>query len=252
MLLKTTKYFFGFLFLILCSCSNSIEKAIADFSDLKTDSTIKYAKRFSIASNKDFTLVYLFGNKLNFDTTATYLIYKDSTQFTKTPKNTILVKSSCKNIAALSSIYANIFCELGLIGDLTAIDNSDYINNTEIISKYNSNQIKELAKGIEINLEQTIKLKPDIIFTFGMGDPKKDINPKLLLTKIPVAISLDHLEETPLARAEWIQFFAAFVNKKEMADSIFKTVEQNYNALKLIAVNSEKKPTVFSEIKFSD
>lgn len=246
------KYFFGIFFLVLCGCTNSSEKPDSILSDLKTDSTIKYAKRFSIASNADFTVVYLFGNKLNFDTTATYLIYNDSSLIKTSLKNTILVKSPCKKIAALSSIYANMFCELGLINNLIAIDNIDYINNPEIISKCNSNQIKEIAKGLEIDLEQTIKLNPDIVFTYGMGDPKKDINPKLLLTKIPVAISLDHLEETPLARAEWIKFFAAFVNKKELADSIFKTVEQNYNALKQIALKSEKKPTVFNEIKYSD
>ena len=252
MLLKTTKYFFGILCIVICGCTNPIEQTETSLTSLKTDSTIKYAKRFSIAQNENFTIVYLFGNKSNFDTTATYLIYKDSSNLKNTPNHCILVKSPSKKIAALSSIYANMFCELGLINNLIAIDNLDYINNPEIISKCNSKQIKEIAKGLEIDLEQTVKLNPDVIFTFGMRDPKKDINPKLQLTKIPVAISLDHLEETPLARAEWIKFFAAFVNKKELADSIFKTVEKNYNELKLIAFKSEKKPTVFNEIKYSD
>lgn len=252
MLLKTTKYFLGILCIVICGCTNFIEQTETLLPGLKTDSTLKYAKRFSIAQNENFTIVYLFGNKSNFDTTATYLIYKDSSNLKNTPNKCVLVKSPCKKIAALSSIYANMFCELGLINNLIAIDNLDYINNPEIISKCNSKQIKEIAKGLQIDLEQTVKLNPDVIFTFGMGDPKKDINPKLQLTKIPVAISLDHLEETPLARAEWIKFFAAFVNKKELADSIFKTVEQNYNTLKLIASKSEKKPTVFNEIKYSD
>ena len=132
------------MLLTLFSCSNSIEKPVTILSDLKTDSTIKYAKRFSIASNKEFTFVYLFGNKSNFDTTATYLIYKDSSNLKNIPNNCVLVKSPCEKIAALSSIYANMFCELELINNLAAIDNIDYINNAEIISKYTSNQIKEL------------------------------------------------------------------------------------------------------------
>ncbi|MDP3556372.1 MAG: ABC transporter substrate-binding protein [Bacteroidota bacterium] len=216
------------------------------------DTSIRYAKRFAISRNTDATMLYLFGNKDNFDTTATYLIYTDSSSIQNISKNITLVKTPCNNIAALSTIYANMFCELGLINNLVAIDNIDYYNNAEIISRFNTNKIKELVKGIDIDLEQTIKLNPDIIFTFGMGDPKKDINPKLLQTKIPVAISLDHKEETPLARAEWIKFFAAFVNKKELADSIFNSVEKNYNELKALAKTVKNKPSVFNDVKYSD
>lgn len=233
-------------------CHQPTEKPNTINSVPKKDTSIKYAKRFAISRDKDLTFIYLFGNRSNFDTTAIYLVYKDSSLIKNFPKTITLVKSPCKRIAALSSIYANMFCELGLINDIVAIDNIEYINNPKLISKHRSDNIKELVKGIEIDLEQTIKLAPDIIFTFGMGDPKKDVNPKLLLTKIPIAVSLDHKEETPLARAEWIKFFAAFVDKNEMADSIFKTVEKNYNELNRLAQKTTKKPTVVTDIKYSD
>ncbi|MBA2613156.1 MAG: ABC transporter substrate-binding protein [Bacteroidetes bacterium] len=243
-------FFAGLLFFL--SCSQREEKKVDFFSSLKKDTGIKYAKRFSISRNNKVTLVYLFGNGSNYDTTASYLIYTDASSIKNVPKNITLIKSPCKKIAALSSIYVNMFCELGLLDLVAAIDNVDYINNKDIISRCNSGQIKELSKGIELDLEQTIHLNPDIIFTFGMGDPKKDVNPKLLQTKIPIAISLDHKEETPLARAEWIKFFAVFVDKKDMADSIFKIVEKNYTELKAIAKKAESKPTVFNDIKYSD
>lgn len=246
------KYLFFGIFFVAISCSAPSVKTITPFSDLKKDTSIKYAKRFSISRNKDLTLIYLFGNKENFDTTATYLIYTDSSLIKTIPKNITLIKSPCKTIAALSSIYATVFYEMGLLNDIVAIDNKDYMNNKAIIERCNSKQIIELSKGIEPDLEQTIILNPDIIFTFGMGDPKKDINPKLAQTKIPVAISLDHKEETPLARAEWIKFFAAFVNKEKMADSIFNSVEKNYTQLREIVKKAETTPTVFNDIKYSD
>jgi len=246
------KYLSITIVLTAFSCSGPGEKRSDPFSDLKKDTTIKYAKRFSISRNKDLTLIYLFGNKENFDTTATYLIYKDAALVKDVPKDITLIKSPCKTIAALSSIYATMFCELGLLDDIVAIDNVDYMNNTDIIARCNSKQIKELSKGIEPDLEQTIALHPDIIFTFGMGDPKKDVNPKLSQTDIPVAISLDHKEELPLARAEWIKFFAAFVDKEQVADSIFKDVEKKYLELLAIAQKAETKPSVFNDMKYSD
>ena len=237
---------------MVIACHPSTENYHDSVSRSKNDTSIKYAKRFAISKNKNFTYIFVFANSSNFDTTATYLIYKDPELIKNIPKTIIPVKSPCENIAALSSIYANMISELGLIKNLTAIDNIDYFNNPEIISKHKAGQLLELAKGSEIDLEQTIKLDPDIVFTFGMGDPKKDVNPKLLLTKIPIAASLDHKEESPLARAEWIKFFAAFVEKNELADSIFNEVEKNYTTLKSLAQKTEKRPTVFTDVKYSD
>ncbi len=242
----------GSFCLFLLSCAEHSEKTGSLFSDLKQDSSIKYAKRFAISRNKDVTIVYLFGNKSNYDTTATYLIYKDEAVIKNVPKDLVLIKSPCNKIAALSSIYAAMFYDLGLVDNLVAIDNIDYCNNTEIIARCADGRIKELAKGIEMDLEQTVTLRPDIIFTFGMGDPKKDINPKLLQTNIPVTISLDHKEETPLARAEWIKFFAAFVDKQALADSIFTIVEKEYLQLRSIGEKTQTHPTVFNEVKVGD
>src|SRR3954469_5355265 len=97
--------------LLFLSCKNSVEKHENLFANLETDTTLKYAKRFSIASNDHVTAVYLFGNRLNFDTTAVFFICKDSVVYAKEAKNTFILHSPCKKIAALSSIYANMLCD---------------------------------------------------------------------------------------------------------------------------------------------
>lgn len=246
------KYFYVAAFLVAISCSTPSEKTIDLFSDLKRDTSIKYAKRFSVSRNRDVILIYLFGNKENFDTTAIYCIYKNVTPTKNIPENITIVKHPCSKIISLSTIYTTMFNQMGLLKNIIAIDNVDYINDKDVIERCTAGKIKEVSKGIEPDLELTISLQPEIIFTFGMGDPKKDVNPKLAQTKIPVVISLDHKEETPLARAEWIKFFATFVNKESLADSIFKAVEKNYTYLTSIAQTSETIPTVFNDIKYSD
>jgi len=219
---------------------------------LKTDTTIRYAKRFAISSNDDLTLIYIFGNHNNRDTTALFAICKDTTGIRKNKHITYVLKTPCKKIAALSSIYATMFCELGSGNSLAAIDNIDYVNNPEVISLFNRGELKELARMPQVDIEQTVALKPDMIFTFGMGDWSRDLDRKLVQTGIPVAVSVDHLEETPLARAEWIKFFACFVDKRKQADSIFAGVEKQYFALRELAQHSNGRPTVFNEIKYSD
>lgn len=238
--------------LLLCGCHNDAAKHENAFADLRTDSTLRYAKRFSIASNDHVTAVYLFGNRTNRDTTAVFYICKDSLAPKKGIKNAYLLRSPCKKIAALSSIYASMLCDLHALDALTAIDNVDYITNPRIIDKFNAHHLDELSKGPQPDLERLIALHPDVVFSFGMGNPDSDLDPKLRQTGIPVAVSVDHLEATPLARAEWIKFFAAFVDKQPLADSIFSETEKSYFALKDLAQQAAEKPTVFSEIKYSD
>jgi iron complex transport system substrate-binding protein len=244
--------FFPGVFILLAGCAPPSEKATAPAEGLKKDSTIKYAKRFAIRNGNGYSAVYLFGNKQNYDTTATYFIYSDSVVPRGIPKNAVSIKIPCKKIAALSSIYATMLCELGVIENIAAIDNIDYVNNRQIIKKHESGFLKELARTPQIDLEKTITLNPDVVFTFGMGEWEKDVDKKLEQTGIPVIISLDHKEESPLARAEWIKFFGIFVDKRKEADSIFNGVEKNYYALKAVASNVSNRPTVFNEIKYSD
>lgn len=239
---------FGLLF---GACTQTTEQSYTTSVPVK-ESSLKYARRFAISKTDNYTLVYLFGNKKNYDTSATFIVYTDSIDLSRFSGKVIPVKSPCVRIAALSSIYASMLCELRAINYLAAIDNIDYVNNTEVIAKHTQGKLQELAKAPEIDLERTINLKPDMVFTFGMGEWSKDKDERLVRTGIPVAVIVDHLEESPLARAEWIKFFAVFLNKEALADSIFTSVENRYLNLKELAKNSRNRPTVFNEIKYSD
>ena len=55
-----------------------------------------------------------------------------------------------------------------------------------------------------------------------------------------------------MARAEWIKFFAAFVNKSDEANIIFSEVEKDYLTLRELAKNYKDKPNVLTELKFGD
>lgn len=215
-----------------------------------TTSTIRYAKRFALEPRTGYTLVHVFGNKDNFDTTASWAVYTGKKP--TLPGGIPLLQSPCRRIAALSSIYAAMLWELGAMPQLVAIDNIDYVNNAELLKKHSDGHLAELAKGPELDLEGTIALHPDVVFTFGSGGTQEALYSKLEKAGIPVAVSLDHLEQSPLARAEWIKFYALFAGKRQQGDSIFAEVEKKYLALKARGAGFTKRPTVFSEIKYGD
>lgn len=247
-MLKHRYYLAALLLLIGCNRSSNHRSSQAIYQ--KEGAAIKYAKRFCIQQKEGYKIVSLFGDRNNYDTTSTFIVFEDST--IALPNKGIHIKSPCRKIAALSSIYATMFSELDALQNVVAIDNIDYVNNALIIDQFKKGKLKELARTPQIDLEQTVALRPDLIFTFGMGKGDKDKDKRLEQTGIPVAISIDHLEESPLARAEWIKFFAVFVDREKQADSIFNTVEKKYLNLKHLAEKTKERPTVFNEIKFSD
>lgn len=223
-----------------------------EIDPLHANNIIKEAKRFAILKYKNYQLVYCFGNRNNFDTTSKFILADDTNGLKVKFPFYKIIKKPIKSIAALGCTYASMLDALGCLNTLTAIDNMDYVSNERIIKKFNNKQLIELARSTQIDLEKTIHLNPHLIINFGMGEGEKDIDKKLELTNIPVAIVVDHLESTPLARAEWIKFVAAFVGKDEKADSIYTATYNNYHRLTQLLNNNQIFPTVFSEVKLGD
>jgi len=233
--------------LIFVACSPNAETK-KDTS--LTSVPLSYAKRFTIKTSPDFSVLELHGNKNDSDVTATFVLYKN--QKPNYSKEAYYIKTPVKRVASMSSIYTTMIAELSCLDKIVAIDNVDYYNNLFIQEHVKKSAITELSKGPQLDIEKTVALNPDLFLTFGMGSPKDDVDKKLVQSNIPIAVSIDHLEETPLARAEWIKFFAYFFNKEKTADSLFKITENKYNDLKSIALKTTKKPSVLTEIKYGD
>lgn len=247
LIIMLNKYLLFFISIILYSCSSSTE---TKKDNTLTSVPLSYAKRFTVKTSSDFTVLELQGNKNDSDVTATFVLYKN--QKPDYAKGAYYIKTPVARVASMSSIYTTMIAELNCEDKIVAIDNVDYYNNLFIQEHVKKGTINELSKGPQIDIEKTVALNPDLFLTFGMGSPKDDVDKKLVQSSIPIAISIDHLEETPLARAEWIKFFAYFFNKETTADSLFKITEKKYNDLKTIALKTTKKPSVLTEIKYGD
>lgn len=241
------------LVFLSCSQNEAKNKNREDNSlSIISDTTIKYAQRFCKAGNDSCQVLFLYGKRDSRDTTATFVLYKGKHKPYLTYKNSYYINIPVKNIACLSSVYASMLSKLNLMDKIVAIENVDYYNNDFIIDKVRSRQIIEIAKSPEIDIEKTLMLNPGLLLTYGMGNPKDDVSEKILSSKIPVAVTLDHLEEHPLARAEWIKFIAAFFDKSDLADSLFLITENKYVQLKKLTDSIQQKPSVLTEIKYAD
>ncbi|MEQ8683802.1 MAG: ABC transporter substrate-binding protein [Imperialibacter sp.] len=162
-----------------------------------------------------------------------------------------IVEVPLSKVAATSTTHLPHFSAIGEETSLKGFANADYVYSKVFRSRLESGELVEIGDGAGVNFESCLNLKPEALFTFSMGNDRST-DERLELAGIDMLYNADYLETTPLGRAEWIKFTAAFFDKLDEADSIFSVIEKNYLELKTEAQKAEAKPTVLTGVVYGD
>jgi len=208
-----------------------------------------YASYFKIYKQDKFSVLVTY---LNIDKTdsAVYVLYMNEKPELDFP--VYYVQIPTQKVACLSSVFVGFLNKLQVLNTVIAVDNGDFISNPFIQQQIEGGQVKQISKNGELNLEEVLMSGVHILFTNPSGNSKKDFDKRLLDNGIIPVVCADYFENHPLGRAEWLKALALFFNKENKADSVFKSVEENYLALKSSVDTCKYKPTVFTEVKISD
>jgi iron complex transport system substrate-binding protein len=197
-------------------------------------------------------VIELFSDPITHKIASSFVLVSKNQSVPEEIKNAIIVEVPVQKVACLGSLYVAMFTMLGSQNVISAIDNIDYYTDSWIRARVNENKVVEISKGPELDIEHCIEVHPNLIFNTAGSNAMSVKNQKLMKSGIITASASDNLESHPLARAEWIKFFAAFVGKEVLADSLFELTKQNYLTLKKMTDSCQIKPSVFTEIKFGD
>ncbi len=161
-----------------------------------------------------------------------------------------VIEVPVRSIITMSTTHLPHLKELNLLDRLLGVDTFRFVNTPEVVELIEAGKLKEIGSGAELNIEQAIDLEPDLIMTYGVGNPEFDSHPKLLEAGLKVAMNSEYMEPAPLGRAEWIKFTAAFFNREAMATDVYAGIAGRYAAMAAKAQAVNKKPTVFSGAPF--
>jgi iron complex transport system substrate-binding protein len=129
----------------------------------------------------------------------------------------LVIEVPVNRIVAMSTTQLPHLSELGVLDTLVGVDSFLYINNPDVRKKIEAGELVEIGSGGQVNVEQALDLQPDLIMTYGVGNPEYDAHPKLLEANLKVVLNSEYMETSPLGRAEWIKFTAAFFNREAQA-----------------------------------
>lgn len=139
---------------------------------------------------------------------------------------------------------------LGALDALVGIGGGRYACNAAVRSRLAAGTLRDVGEEAGVDAEAALDLRPDLVFAFAVASSGNPGLRKLSEAGLPVVMEAAYMEETPLGRAEWIKFTAAFFGKEAVADSAFAEVERAYRDLAALAGTAARRPTVVVNAPF--
>ncbi|MBI5538569.1 MAG: ABC transporter substrate-binding protein [Bacteroidia bacterium] len=239
-----------FLFVITVLISCEPQNIINQNKDYFIDSfkiKLKYAKHldFSISDSVIAVRVYNPWQSAK-DKSFNYLF-----SINKSKKNDF-INIPVKRVICLSTSHIGFITALNKQMNIIGVSGAQFVYDslTQLLIK--QGKIVDVGYEQSLNYELILSLKPDVIIAYGVESKNVGYVTKLEELGLPVVFVAEYLEETPLAKAEWIKFFGILFNMKQNSDSLFSVIDSNYNNIKNIASKYLEKPKVYAGLPWKD
>ncbi len=232
-----SKIFFAtFTVFVLASCGGNIGTKTNNEGCYDTIYKPRYATHFVVLSSGDTTIVSV-KNPWQGASGITY--------------NYPFVGETPERIITMSSSHSAFFEALELGGNIVGVSGPQYISSKAL------QNLPDVGYDNNLHYETIVGLKPNILTTYELSGENSSSRQKLISLSIPVVYIADYLENSPLAKAEWLVAFGIFSGKLDQAIEIFEDVETNYNLTKTrikeyLAQNNAKRPTVMLNSPYKD
>jgi len=181
-----------------------------------------------------------------------YIIGETGGKDTPGKQDRIRIRKKVQRVICTSTTHIAFLEQLGKLNSIVAISGKTLIGNTYIRQKINAGDITDIGYDKNINYEEIVRLHPDLVFLYGIGPEVTGITGRLSSLGIPSVIVGDYLEKSPLGRAEWIKFFAAFFGREEKAVHWFDSLAIRYEQAKYHADTEDSKPLVMAGLPWKE
>ena len=229
----------------LISCGGKFTPATNDEGDTLV---FKYARMIHVVQHEGYTDVTIDNPWKEGRVLHRYrLVPSAATQSQPTVKDDgfTLVRVPLQRSVVFTSVHAALLQQLGASRQVAGVADLKYMKVPYVREGVARGTIEDCGDGMSPVIEKIIDAEADAILlspfeNSGGYGRLEDIN-------IPLIECAEYMEQSPLARAEWIRFYGLLYDRQRQADSIFAIVGSNYGLLKKVATTSRINPTVLMD-----
>ena len=145
--------------------------------------------------------------------------------------DTLLLDSPLERIICMSTSNVAALSAIGADSVIVGVSGLKYITDQKIVLRAESGDIHDVGYEATLDYETILRLAPDLIIAYTVGEAEPPFLTKLRTLGLKVMVVYDHLEQHPLARAEYVKLFGALTGRLDVAQEFFSGVRERYEAL---------------------
>jgi iron complex transport system substrate-binding protein len=224
--------------------------AAAVSGPVRGTTVLRHAQRFAVEERADSRLVRVFDPNST-GGGAQYQLVPRGRRAAPIDAKTVVIEVPVRRVIALSTTYVTAFTRLGVQDRLIGLAGVKLLNTPELVEQAHNGHLVEVGDGnpsMELNLDLELirSLAPDLVIASYLGNT----GAKLREAGLNVVENSEWLESTPLGRAEWIKFIAAFLERDAEAERWFTGLEQRYEAMAARTRQVIDRPSVLCGIDY--
>jgi iron complex transport system substrate-binding protein len=232
----------AFLFL-LASCDKKGKPSLPD-PGFSCD-TVEYAKGFTISESGGCTRLSVTNpwqqaENVNY----VYLLGKNEHCPDKSFPEIRYIRVPVHKVVCLSTTFVGFINFLNKTGTIAGISGKQYVTDQTLAEKINHDEIPDVGYDDNLDYEKLIQIQPDVVFIYGVTGSVSTIVARLDELGIKSVVIAEYLEETALAKMEWIKYIGAFYGERQAAGTKFDSVANRYIRLEDMASKEKHRPTV--------
>lgn len=148
-----------------------------------------------------------------------------------------------------SSTNSAAIAELGALNAIAAVADGNFYSPSDTVARLIAQgRITDIGSSMSPDPEKIVNLEPDALLVSPFQNAGHGVLEDL---GVPVIECADYMENSPLARAEWILFLGELYGNRQLARDIFTQVSTDYEALAFKAALSSYRPLVLPELVVS-
>ena len=193
----------------------------------------KYATQLTVVRYDGYTVVTLKNPWKEGMTLHQYLLVPtsaaaDSSLFTlhSSLPNATVIRTPLSRSMIFSTVHCAMLMDFGKQDCIAGVADLKYIKIPWIQQQVQQGKITDVGDGLSPVVEKIIDQRPDALFLSKLED-----------IDIPIVECAEYMESSPLGRAEWLRFYGMLFGCEQKADSLFDTIDKNYNHLKTLATH---------------
>jgi len=250
-----SKFFFLFSPILIWGmvCCAPGRKKPSDSGSKGYNLPVSYAKGFTVSDHGNYRVVMVKdpwqqSEGISFEY---YLVDRDK-EIPIELKEKQVIRTPVRSVICLSTSHIGFLRAINEIASLKALSGAGFVSDTAVRKAVASKKVFDVGYDQGINYELILSLKPDLIMAYGVGGEVTGFINKLRDLGLNVILNGEYLEESPLAKAEWIKFVGAFYNKDQEAAKYFSGIEKNYTEIKQKVADVKMRPLVLTGLPYKD